>query len=125
MASTAWRASSIPTADGTAIYYKDWGAGQPIVFSRAWPLSADASDEQLFLVASNGRRGIAHDQVGHGRSGPPWEGHDMDTYADDLSALLEDLDVRDVILVGTPPAMARSCATSAATAPTAWPGSCS
>src|SRR4051812_6215944 len=91
---------TITTSDGTVIYYKDWGSGQPVVFSHGWPLSADAWDEQLFHVASNGLRAIAHDRRGHGRSGQPWNGNNLDTYADDLAGLIEALDLRDVILVG-------------------------
>ena len=90
----------ITTRDGTGIFYKDWGAGPPVVFSHGWPLNADAWDEQLNLVASHGFRAIAHDRRGHGRSGQPWRGHDMDTYADDLSALLDSLDLREAVLVG-------------------------
>jgi non-heme chloroperoxidase len=91
---------TITTTDGTIIYYKDWGSGQPVVFSHGWPLNADAWDEQLDLVAANGFRAIAHDRRGHGRSSQPWEGNDMDTYADDLAELIEELDLHDVILVG-------------------------
>jgi non-heme chloroperoxidase len=91
---------TITTKDGTVIYYKDWGSGQPVVFSHGWPLSADAWDDQLFLVSSNGFRGLAHDRRGHGRSSQPWDGNDLDTYADDLAELIEQLDLHDVILVG-------------------------
>jgi non-heme chloroperoxidase len=91
---------TITTTDGTVIYYKDWGSGQPVVFSHGWPLDADAWDEQLNLVAANGLRAIAHDRRGHGRSSQPWNGNDLDTYADDLAELIEELDLRDVILVG-------------------------
>jgi non-heme chloroperoxidase len=91
---------TITTKDGTGIYYKDWGSGQPVVFSHGWPLNADAWDDQAFFVASNGYRAIAHDRRGHGRSGQPWNGNDMDTYADDLAELIERLDLRDVVLVG-------------------------
>jgi non-heme chloroperoxidase len=91
----------ITTNDGTAIFYKDWGAiRQPVVFSHGWPLNADIWDEQMFLMASHGFRAIAHDRRGHGRSGQSWDGNDMDTYADDLSALMETLDLRNAILVG-------------------------
>jgi non-heme chloroperoxidase len=91
---------TITTSDGTVIYYKDWGSGQPVVFSHGWPLNADAWDDQLFHVASNGFRAIAHDRRGHGRSNQPWDGNDLDTYADDLAELIEALELRDVILVG-------------------------
>ncbi|MGH3687409.1 MAG: alpha/beta fold hydrolase [Pseudonocardiaceae bacterium] len=90
----------ITTKDGTDIFYKDWGTGQPIVFSHGWPLNADAWDGQSFLVASHGFRAIAHDRRGHGRSSQPWDGNEMDTYADDLAQLIDTLDLRDVILVG-------------------------
>jgi non-heme chloroperoxidase len=91
---------TITTRDGTTIFYKDWGTGQPVVFSHGWPLNADAWDDQLFYVASQGYRAIAHDRRGHGRSSQPWDGNDMDHYADDLAALLEALDLRDAVLVG-------------------------
>jgi non-heme chloroperoxidase len=90
----------ITTKDGTGIFYKDWGTGQPIVFSHGWPLNADAWDDQSFLVASHGFRAIAHDRRGHGRSSQPWDGNEMDTYADDLAQLIETLDLRNAILVG-------------------------
>jgi non-heme chloroperoxidase len=92
--------ATITTRDGTEIFYKDWGTGQPVVFSHGWPLTADAWDDQAFLVASNGFRAIAHDRRGGGRSGQPWAGNDLDTYADDLAELIEALDLRDAILVG-------------------------
>jgi non-heme chloroperoxidase len=91
---------TISTSDGTVIYYKDWGSGQPVVFSHGWPLDADAWDEQLDLVAANGLRGVAHDRRGHGRSSQPWDGNEMDTYADDLAALVEALDLKDAVYVG-------------------------
>ncbi|MFG1827263.1 alpha/beta fold hydrolase [Microbispora bryophytorum] len=90
----------ITTPDGTDIFYKDWGAGQPVVFSHGWPLNADAWDPQAHAVATAGYRTIAHDRRGHGRSSQPWKGNDMDTYADDLATLIETLDLRDVVLVG-------------------------
>jgi non-heme chloroperoxidase len=88
------------TTDGTEIFYKDWGSGQPVVFSHGWPLNADIWDGQTRLVAEAGFRAIAHDRRGHGRSGQPWQGNHMDRYADDLAELIESLDLRDVILVG-------------------------
>ncbi|RFC78058.1 alpha/beta hydrolase [Streptomyces sp. AcE210] len=86
--------------DGTQIFYKDWGSGQPVVFSHGWPLNADAWDAQMKVMADNGFRAIAHDRRGGGRSGQPWEGNDLDTYADDLAAVIEAEDLHDVILVG-------------------------
>ena len=88
------------TSDNTQIYYKDWGTGQPVVFSHGWPLNADAWDEQLVFLASHGYRVIAHDRRGHGRSGQTWTGNDMDTYADDLADLVAELDLNDAIHVG-------------------------
>jgi len=88
------------STDGTQIFYKDWGSGQPVVFSHGWPLTADAWDPQLKLMADNGFRAVAHDRRGGGRSGQPWEGNNLDTYADDLAAVIEALDLHDVILVG-------------------------
>jgi non-heme chloroperoxidase len=93
-------ATTITTTDGTVLYYKDWGSGQPVVFSHGWPLDADAWDEQLDLVAGHGFRAVAHDRRGHGRSSQPWNGNDLDTYADDLAELIAQFDLHDVILVG-------------------------
>ena len=90
----------VTTQDGTEVFYKDWGMGQPVVFSHGWPLNADAWDDQLFFMASNGFRAVAHDRRGHGRSSQPWDGNDMDHYSDDLAAVIEELDLHDVVLIG-------------------------
>lgn len=90
----------LTTRDNESLYYKDWGSGTPVVFSHGWPLTADAWEAQMFYLASNGCRCIAHDRRGHGRSSQPWHGNDMDTYADDLADLLKALDLHDVVLVG-------------------------
>ena len=92
--------NTITTKDGTQIYFKDWGKGRPVVFSHGWPLDADAWDPQMMFLAENGFRVIAHDRRGHGRSSQPWDGNDMDTYADDLAALIETLDLNRATLVG-------------------------
>jgi non-heme chloroperoxidase len=90
----------ITTKDGTQIYYNDWGRGEPVCFSHGWPLSADAFEDQMFFLASRGYRCIAHDRRGHGRSGQPWNGNDLDTYADDLAELVRQLDLKNVTHVG-------------------------
>jgi non-heme chloroperoxidase len=92
--------SIIKTRDGAEIYYRDWGSGQPVVFSHGWPLTGDAFEDQMFFLASRGYRCIAHDRRGHGRSSQPWQGNDMDTYADDLATLVQHLDLTNAIHVG-------------------------
>lgn len=91
---------TITTKDGTTIFYKDWGSGQPILFSHGWPLSGDAWDAQMLFFGQNGYRVIAHDRRGHGRSSQPWDGNDMDQYADDLAELIDQLDLKDLIMIG-------------------------
>src|SRR3984957_1410694 len=90
----------ITVKDGTKLYYKDWGTGQPIVFSHGWPLNSDTWEDQMLFLASHGYRCIAHDRRGHGRSSPTWTGNDMNTYADDLFAVVEALDLKDAIHIG-------------------------
>jgi non-heme chloroperoxidase len=94
------RGGYITMSDGTEIYYKDWGSGQPVVFSHGWPLNSDSWEGQMLFLASHGYRAIAHDRRGHGRSTQPWNGNEMDTYADDLAAVIQALDLRDVVLLG-------------------------
>ncbi len=90
----------ITTKDGTSIYYKDWGSGQPVTFSHGWPLTGDAWESQMLFLASHGYRCIAHDRRGHGRSSQPWHGNEMDTYADDLAQLFETLDLKGATMIG-------------------------
>ena len=88
------------TKEGVELYYKDWGSGQPIVFCHGWPLNSDSWESQMIFLAGQGYRCIAHDRRGHGRSSQPWDGNDMDHYADDLAELLAHLDVKDAVLLG-------------------------
>ncbi|MEI7730230.1 MAG: alpha/beta hydrolase [Verrucomicrobiota bacterium] len=92
--------NTITTEDGTQIYYKDWGAGQPVMFSHGWPLSSDSWEAQMLFLAANGYRCIAHDRRGHGRSSQPWNGNEMNTYADDLATLMDTLDLKNSVLIG-------------------------
>src|SRR5215470_15157977 len=99
-ATAATTSGWIATPDGAQLYYKDWGQGQPVVFSHGWPLNSDSWENQMFFLASQGYRCVAHDRRGHGRSTQPWDGNEMDTYADDLATVIETLDLRDAVLVG-------------------------
>lgn len=92
--------NTFTTKDGTQLYYKDWGSGPAVTFSHGWPLTSDAWESQMFFLASHGYRCIAHDRRGHGRSSQPWNGNDMDTYADDLAQLIEELDLKDITMIG-------------------------
>ncbi len=92
--------NAITTRDGTSLYYRDWGTGQPVVFSHGWPLTGDAWEHQMVYLSDRGYRTIAHDRRGHGRSDQPGFGNDMDTYADDLAELIEALDLHDIVIVG-------------------------
>jgi non-heme chloroperoxidase len=100
MAERQLTSTTVTTKDGTQIYYKDWGTGQPVVFSHGWPLTADAWDDHMVFLAARGYRCIAHDRRGHGRSSQPWNGNEMDTYADDLATLVEALDLQKAVHVG-------------------------
>ena len=115
---------TIATKDGTQIFFKDWGSGPPVLFSHGWPLNADAWDSQMLLLASSGYRCIAHDRRGHGRSSQPWNGNDMDTYADDLATLVDKLELKKAVLVGHSTGGGKSPATSVDTAPHAWARPC-
>ncbi|TVQ22261.1 MAG: alpha/beta hydrolase [Leptolyngbya sp. DLM2.Bin15] len=92
--------ATLTTQDGTQLYYKDWGAGQPVVFSHGWPLNSDSWEAQMLFLADHGFRAIAHDRRGHGRSSQPWNGNEMDTYADDLATLIDTLDLTNATLIG-------------------------
>ena len=107
----------VTAADGAQIFYKDWGTGRPVIFSHGWPLSSDAWDVELKLLAENGYRAIAHDRRGHGRSEQTWLGNDMDGYVADLAGLVDALDLRDIVVVDTPPAVVRWSGSRPAPAP--------
>jgi non-heme chloroperoxidase len=97
---TVTMSNTIMTKDGTALYYKDWGAGRPIVFSHGWPLNSDSWEAQMLFLASRGFRCVAHDRRGHGRSSQPWDGHEMNTYADDLATVMDQLDLKNAVMIG-------------------------
>ena len=113
------------TKDGTQIYYKDWGEREPIVFSHGWPLTGDAFEDQMFFLAQHAYHCIANDRRGHGRSEQPWNGSDMDTYADDLAQPIQKLDLNNVTHVGHSTGAARSRVTSGVTVPNGSPRLCS
>jgi non-heme chloroperoxidase len=117
--------STITVKDGTTIYYKDWGKGQPMVFSHGWPLSADDWEVQMLFFGQHGYRVIAHDRRGHGRSTQTWDGNEMDTYADDLAALTEKLDLKNQSTWATQPVAEKSPVTSAGMARNVSPWPCS
>jgi non-heme chloroperoxidase len=114
--------NTITTKDGTVLYYKDWGVGPAVVFSHGYPLSSDAWEYQMMFLLQNGYRVIAHDRRGFGRSSQPSQGYDFDTFADDLAALVEALDLRDVTFVGHSMGGVRRSATSPGMGKAAWPG---
>ena len=111
--------------DGAEIFYRDWGTdGTPVLLSHGWPLNSDAWEAAALFLATQGHRVIAHDRRGHGRSSQTWHGNEMDTYADDLATLIDALDLHELTLVATPPAVARSCTTWDGTAVRGSPGWC-
>lgn len=116
--------TTFTTTDGTGIFYKDWGSGQPILFAHGWPLSSDAWDQQMLFFSQNGFRVIAHDRRSHGRSDQTFHGNNMDQYADDLAELIEELDLKDLILVGHSTGVAKWHIISVAMVPRVWQKSC-